>query len=78
MGSKSAVVTALALMLLGASFAGTSNCVSQSVQQKEGPSFEFTVLLRQMEMQEITADVQIEFMNMPYNLTPPSLLVFVE
>jgi hypothetical protein len=63
---------------MGASFVGASKYASQSVQQNEGPSFEFTVLLRRMEMQEITADVQIEFMNMPYNLTPPSLLVFVE
>jgi hypothetical protein len=62
---------------VGAFVVGTSNCVSQPVQQKEGHFFSFTVLLRRMEMQEITAEVQIEFMNMPYNLTEPNLLVSV-
>jgi hypothetical protein len=78
MNSKPAIIIALTLILMGASFVNTSNCVSQTVQQKEGPSFLFRVLLRRMEMQEITAEVQIEFMNMPYKLTPPSLGVSVE
>lgn len=77
MNSKTPVILALTIILGGASFVGTSNSAYQSVQQEDGPSFTFTVLLRRMEMQEITADVQIEFFNMPYNLTPPSLLVFV-
>ena len=78
MDFKPAVIIALTLILAGASLVGTSNCISQPVQQKEGPMFLFRVLLRRMEMQEITAEVQVEFMNIPYNLTPPSLLVFVE
>ena len=78
MDCKHAVIIALTLILVGASVVGTSNCVSQPVQQEEGPSFLFRVLLRRMEMQEITAEVQIEFMNMPYNLTEPNLMVSVE
>jgi hypothetical protein len=78
MNSKPAIIIALTLTLVGASFVNTSNCVSQPVQQKEGPMFLFRVLMRRMEMQEITAEVHVEFMNMPYNLTPPSLMVQVE
>ena len=78
MNSKPAVIIALALIIGGASVVGTSNCVSQPVQQKDGPMFLFRVLMRRMEMQEITADVQIEFMNMPYALTPPNLGVSIE
>jgi hypothetical protein len=78
MGSKPAVIIALTLILVGASVVGTSNCFSQPVQQIEGPMFLFRVLMRRMEMQEITADVHIEFMNMPYNLTESNLGVQVE
>ncbi len=77
MNSKHAVIFSLILILVETFVVGTSNCVSQPVQQKEGHFFSFTVLLRRMEMQEITAEVQIEFMNMPYNLTEPNLRVSV-
>jgi hypothetical protein len=78
MGSKPAVIIGLTLILVVASVVGTSNCFSQPVQQNEGPMFSFTVLLRRMEMQEITADVQIEYLNMPYKLPSTDLAVFVE
>jgi hypothetical protein len=78
MDSKTAAILALTIILGEASFVGTSNCVSQLVQQNEGPMFLFRVLMRRMELQEITADVQIEYMNIPYALTPSNLGVFIE
>lgn len=76
MDSKPTVIFVLALLSIGASFASISNSVSQPAEQNQGPMFSFTVLLRHMEMQEIAADIKVEFWNIPYDLpTIPGVLI---
>ena len=78
MGSRSATILTLTLLMAMISLAGVPSGSSSPVQQLQKPMFSFTVLLKQMEMQEITADVQIDYLNMPSELTPNNLMVFVE